>query len=296
MDMRARRQDPSAPLNMPQFLLALIDRHWDKYKCEVSLCREQFSNEAIRGLRIASRRMLALVQLLRMLNLGPNLQNLRCVLKYQMDGFDNLRDIQVVLAEISGTVQEIPSLLPFRKYLQKSEKRLLRSVKKKFKQMKPGNTAKRIVKRSELLEARIIENIPGRILQAVDEAFLITRQRLGRVDPSNPDTIHSVRLGFKKFRYLVEMIHPILENFPQENLELMKNYQGAMGAIQDLEILLRTLADYAASAYAFDPKPALRFYEKHHTETIAAYLDEMDALNTFWRTTPDRPFPWEDVP
>lgn len=296
MDMLARRQDPSAPLNMPQFLLALIDRHWDKYKCEVRLCREQFSNEAIRGLRIASRRLLALVQLLRRLNLGPNLQNLRCVLKYQMDGFDNLRDIQMVLAEISATVQEIPSLLPFRKYLQKSEKLLLRSVKKKFKQMKPGDTAKRIVKRSELLEARIIENTPSRMLQVVDEAFLISRQRLGRVDPSNPDTIHSVRLGFKKFRYLVEMIHPILGNFPAENLERMKNYQGAMGAIQDLEILLRTLSDFAASGYVFDPKPAIRFYEKRHTEIISAYLAEMDALNTFWRTAPDRPFPWEDVP
>ena len=296
MDMLASRQDPSAPLNLPQLLLALIDRHWDKYKCEVRLCREQFSNEAIRGLRIASRRMLALVQLLRMLNLGPNLQNLRCVLKHQMDGLDSLRDIQVVLTEISGTVPEIPSLLPFRNYLQKSEKRLLCSVQKKFKQMKPGDTPKRIVKRSEFLEARIIENIPGRMLQAVDEAFLITQQRLGRVDPSKPDTIHSVRLGFKKFRYLVEMIHPILGNFPQENLEHMKNYQGAMGAIQDLEILLRTLADYAASASVFDPKPALRFYEKRHTETISAYLAEMDALNTFWRATPGRPFPWEDVP
>ena len=296
MDMPTFRQDPSAPLNMPQLLLALIDKHRDKYKCEVRLCREQFSNEAIRGLRIASRRMLALVQLLRMLNLGPNLQNLRCVLKYQMDGFDNLRDIQVVLAEISGTVQEIPSLLPFRKYLQKSEKRLLRSVKKKFKKMKRVDTAKWIIKRSELREARIIENVPGRMLQAVDEAFLITQQRLGRVDPTNPDTIHSVRLGFKKFRYLVEMIHPILGNFPRENLERMKNYQGAMGAIQDLEILLRTLTDFAASAHVFDPKPAFGFYEKRHTETISVYLDEMDALNTFWRTTPDRPFPWEDVP
>ena len=240
--------------------------------------------------------MLALVQLLRRLNLGPNLQKLRCTFKEQLDSFDSLRDTQVVLAEISGTVQEISALLPFQEYLQKNEKRLLRSVKKKFKQIKPGDTAKRIVKRREILENRAIENIPVRMLQAVDEAFLITQQRLSRVNPSNPDTIHSVRLGFKKFRYLVEMIHPILGNFPQENLERMKNYQGAMGAIQDLEILLRTLADFAASAYVFDPKPALHFYEKRHTETISAYLDEMDALNTFWRTAPDRPFPWEDVP
>lgn len=291
MDTRAHTQEPATPINAPQLLLVLIDQHWDNYKSEREFCQNEFSSEAVRGLRIATRRMLALVQLLRRLNLGPNLQKLRCTFKEQLDSFDSLRDTQVVLAEISGTVQEISALLPFQEHLQKKEKRLLRSVKKKFKQIKPGDTAKRIVKRREILENRAIENIPVRILQAVDEAFLITQQRLGWVSPADPATIHSVRLAFKKFRYLVEMIHPTLENFPQENLKRMKNYQGAMGRIQDIEILLRSLADFAASASTFDPKPALRFYEQRHANAISVYLEEMGALNIFWRAAPDRPFP-----
>ena len=295
MDMQAHTQDTATPINAPQLLLVLIDRHWDKYKTERRLCRDQFSNEAVRGLRIATRRMLALVQLLRTLNLGPNLQKLRCTFKEQLDSFDSLRDTQVVLAEISGTVQEISALLPFQEYLQKREKRLLRSVKKIFKQIKPGDTTRRIVRRSEIFEDRAIEKIPVRILQAVDEAFLITEQRLGWVSSADAATIHSVRLAFKKFRYLVEMIHPTLENFPQENLERMKNYQGVMGRIQDIEILLRSLADFASSTSAFDPKPALRFYEQCHADAISVYMEEMGTLNNFWRAAPDRPFPWENV-
>ncbi len=295
MDRQPRTQEPSAPIDAPQLLLVLIDQHWDSYKSERELCRDKFSSESVRGLRIATRRMLALLQLLRRLNLGPNLQKYRCAFNDQLDDFNNLRDTQVVLAEISGTIQEIPALLLFQEYLQKSKNHLLRSVKKKFKQSKPGDIPKRLVKRSEILEDRAIENIPVRMLQAVDEAFLITQQRLGWVSSADSATIHCVRLAFKKFRYMVEMIHPALGNFPQENFKLMKAYQGRMGGIQDIEILLQTLADFATSAIAFDPKPALHFYEQRRADAISAYIDNMGELNTFWRLTPDRPFPWENV-
>ena len=295
MDPHVSSQAPSAPVNAPQLLLNLIDRHWEIYKTERKLCREQFSSEAVRGLRIATRRMLTLVRLLRSLNLGPHLQELRFTFKGQLDSFNALRDTQVVLAEISGTVQEIPTLLPFSRYLQKREKRVLRSIKKNFTQFSPGDTARRIARGGESFEEDAIENIPVRILQTVDEAFLITGQRLQRVDPADPVTIHSVRLAFKKFRYLVEMIHPVLINFPPENLGQMKNYQGLMGRIQDLQVILQTLAEFVARTPSYDPLPALRFYEKSHTGAISIYLAGMGAINNFWRLTPDRLFPWEKV-
>jgi CHAD domain-containing protein len=295
MDTHAHTRDPATPIDAPQLLLILIDQHWDNYQSERELCRNEFSSEAVRGLRIATRRMLALVQLLRRLNLGPNLQKLRYTFKDQLDGFDSLRDVQVILAEISGTIQELPGLLLFQEYLQKREKRLLRSVKKIFKQIEHGDTTKRIVKRSEILENRAIENIPIRMLHAVDEAFLITLQRVNWVNSSDSATIHSVRLAFKKFRYMVEMIHPTLENFPQENLKRMKNYQGAMGRIQDIEILLRSLSDFASSSSTFDPKPVLHLFEQRHAAAISGYLEEMHDLNNFWRAAPDLPFPWENI-
>ena len=133
------------------------------------------------------------------------------------------------------------------------------------------------------------------MLQAVDEAFLITQQRLGRVDASDPATIHGVRLAFKKFRYMVEMLYPVLADFPKEHLKNMKNYQGAMGRIQDIEVLLMILTDFTASKSVFDPKPAIRFYEQRHADAISAYLEEKGALNVFWRPAPDRPFSWENV-
>jgi CHAD domain-containing protein len=288
-------RDSSTPFDAPQLLLASIDKRWDIYNSELECCRNKFSNEAIRTLRIATRRMLAFVQLLRMLNPRPRLQKLHRTFKDQLDSFDNLRDTQVMLAEISETIQEIPTLQSFQEYLQKREECLLRSAIKKCKQIKPSDTAKRILKTRETLENMTIENIPVRMLQAVDDAFLITQQRLDWVNPSDSATIHSVRLSFKKFRYLVEIIHPSLENFPQGNLQRMKDYQRAMGKIQDTKILLLTLADFSSSASTFDPEPALRFYEQRHTDASSAYIDNMREVNTFWRAAPGQPFPWENI-
>jgi CHAD domain-containing protein len=289
------KQVNSQPIDGQQLILASIDTRWDKYKTEFERCRNEFSEEAVRSLRIATRRMLALVQLLGALNPRPRLQKLRRTFKDQLNDFDDLRDTQVMLAEISATIPEIPMLQPFQEHLQKSEERLLRSAKKKFKRIQPADTVKWILKTRATFASQTIANIPARMFQAADHAFLTTQKRLGWVNTSNSATIHSVRLAFKKFRYLIEIIHPAFENFPQETLKRMKGYQGAMGRIQDTEILLQSLKDYACSASTFDPKLALRFYEQHYVDVLSTFLDGARELNTFWRAAPDQLFAWETL-
>jgi CHAD domain-containing protein len=286
-------QDVSIRTDASHFLLNSIDTRWEKYQSEFERGRNEFSNESIRALRVATRRLLALLQLLRLFNPSPRLQILRRTLKDQLDGFDDMRDTQVMLAEISETIQEIPSLLPFQAYLQKREARLLRSVEKKFKHIQASDIAKQILKTRKTLEDRTMKNLSVRMLQAADDAFLVTQQKLGWVNVSESATIHNVRLAFKKFRYLVEIIHPTLENFPQENIQRMKEYQRKMGRIQDTNILLQTLADFATSASTFDPELSRRFYEQRHTDAVSIYLADMRALNIFWRAAPDQPFAWE---
>ena len=81
------------------------------------------------------------------------------------------------------------------------------------------------------------------ILQAVDDAFLITKQRQNWINPAQATTIHRVRIAFKTFRYMVEIVHPLLPDFPPENLKQMHDYQSLMGEIQDVEVIMQALAD-----------------------------------------------------
>src|SRR6185295_15395910 len=94
----------------PQPLLEALDKRWKDYRAELKRCRAEFSNEAVHDLRVAARRMLALVQLLNSIAARPRLQKLNRAFKDQLNEFDDLRDTQVILAELSETIQELPQL------------------------------------------------------------------------------------------------------------------------------------------------------------------------------------------
>src|SRR5215211_501085 len=108
----------SAELPVNQFLLEALDERWKNYRAELKRCRAEFSNEAVHDLRVAARRMLAIIRLLNSISPRPRLQKLNRAFKDQLDEFDDLRDTQVILAEISETLQELPPLQEFQDYLQ----------------------------------------------------------------------------------------------------------------------------------------------------------------------------------
>jgi CHAD domain-containing protein len=214
-------------------------------------------------------------------------------LKEQLDEFDDLRDTQVILAEISETVHELPELHTFQKRQQLLEDKLLRTLQKKIKKYNINELSKRIRKTHDVIKADADDDLESQILQAVDDAFLTTRQRLGWVDLARPVTIHRVRVAFKSFRYMVEIIHPLLKNFPETNLKSMNDYQSLMGEVQDAEVFMQTLADFSEHASLSDLEAIRRYYERRHAEAISAYADDMNQLHVFWRAAVEQSFPWE---
>jgi hypothetical protein len=73
----------------------------------------------------------------------------------------------------------------------------------------------------------------------------------------------------------------------------MHDYQSLMGEIQDVEVIMQTLADAPVHVASFDAEPVRRYYERRHAKAISAYIEDMNQLDTFWRAAPDQPFPWE---
>jgi CHAD domain-containing protein len=276
-----------------QLLLEAFDKRWRTYRAELKRCRAEFSNEAVHDIRIATRRLLSLIKLLNSISPRPRLRKLNRAFKDQLDEFDDLRDTQVMLAEISETLQELPQLQPIQEHLQTVEMDLLKRLRKRIKKFDLDEISKRMKKTRESIEANHQDDLLPQILQAVDDAYLLARQRYQRIDPAQPATIHRVRIAFKSFRYMVETVHPLLEDFPTENLKQMNDYQSAMGEIQDMEIIMQTLADFPSDA-SFDPEPVRRYYERRHAETISAYTEKMEQLDAFWRHSPAQPFPWEN--
>ena len=276
-----------------QLLLEALRERWKKYRRELTRCRKEFSNEAVHDVRVALRRLLSLIQLLNSVSPRPRLRKVRRALKEQLDEFADLRDTQVMLAEISRTIDGLPQLEKIQGHLEMVERGLLKELRKKLRKLNLKDVTRRIWKTRDALRDESKDNLVAPILRSVDDAFLAVKQRHGMIDPTRSATIHSVRVAFKKFRYMVEIIHPLLERFPDGNLKLMNGYQTLMGEIQDAEVFLQTLEGFTSSVLVSDLDPVRRHYGSRHTDAISAYLKEKDILNNFWRSLPEEPFPWE---
>lgn len=276
-----------------QLLLEALENRWRNYRAELKRCRVEFSNEAVHDLRVATRRMLALIQLLNSISPRPRLQKLTRAFKEQLDDFDELRDTQVILAELSEILHELPQLKDFQKNLQFTEERLLRTLHKKIKNLESSEVTRRVRKTHEAIESAVGNDLGVQLLQAVDDVYLITKQRLDWVDLTRSATVHRVRIAFKSLRYMIEIVQPLLKNFPAEQFKHMNDYQSLMGEIQDAEVFVQTLADFAEHASFSDPEPVRRYYEHRHAEAISAYAAALNQIDTFWRSAPEQPFPWE---
>src|SRR5688572_28145883 len=117
-------------------LLGSLEERWKAYRSQYRMCRSEFSDATVHDLRVSTRRLLAVLDLVRAIDPHPRVQKIRRALKNQMDDFDELRDAQVMLVEISDNIENLPQLAHFRKYLKKREASLLRTAYKDIKETK----------------------------------------------------------------------------------------------------------------------------------------------------------------
>jgi len=275
-------------------LLVSLNTRWDNYQAKLKTCQREFSEEAVHDFRVATRRLLSSLDLLRTVMPDPRIQKIRGILKDQLDSLDDLRDVQVLLADISETIHEFPVIKPFQKYLQHKEKKLIRAAHKEIKSLKTESLSKRIKKINQTIETLKQADLDLSIFSAIDEAYAIVNQRYELVDPDQPATIHRLRIAFKKFRYMIEAIYPFLQNSPADYLKRMRNYQATMGDIQDMDVALQELADFDELApAAYDPEPARSYYKERHAIALSRYIEDKGEVTTFWRAAPDQPFPQE---
>jgi CHAD domain-containing protein len=269
-------------------VLAALDERWKDYRTQVKTCRREFSEEAVHDLRVAMRRLLGVLDIARALYPHARIQKTRRFLKDQLDDLNDLRDVQVMLVEVSETIEDLPALRPFKVTLEAQEKRLLRLARKRTRVLKASELSTRIAKTSGSLRAQSKkEDFHERLLLVIDNAYEKAARLSSQVDVSQPETIHRLRLAFKKFHYMAEIAHPLIPNYPESSLKGMHDYQSMMGDIQDIETFLNALADFSErDRSSIDPKPIRRLFKQRHAAAIAAFLEHKSELVIFWRAAP----------
>ena len=277
-----------------QLLLEALETRSKKFRSELKHCREEFSEEAVHDLRVATRRLLALFDLIRSIIPHNRIQKIRRELKDQLDDLDDLRDTQVLLADVSENLQEHPELKLFQEQLLKEEKHLMRLTRKLVRAREHKRLNKRVEKTQTLAQELSNDLLAGQMIEAVDESFTRVIQAYFSMDSQNIASIHKLRIAFKRFRYTVEVVHPLLPEFPSENFERMHDYQARMGDIQDMEVALQRAADLDEEhASHSDLEAVTAHYAARLQTAVRQFLEDKGEVLVFWRTSPDKPFPWE---
>ncbi|MBK8168088.1 MAG: CHAD domain-containing protein [bacterium] len=276
-----------------QLFLEAFDRRREHFLVRLKVCREDFSEAAVHDLRVAARRLIAFVEVAGLLDGRGRPSRARRQLKDLIDGFDDLRDTQVMQASLDDHAREEPTLVALREHLLAQEQDLLRDARRAARAF----GRRELKDRLQRLRARLDEQLctPAPDLDPfapVDEAFARVVHCDAEARPEDTASIHRVRLAFKKFRYRFEIVQPALPALPADHAARLHTYQTIVGRVQDAETFLTLARECAAGNPAFAPEPALAFYARLRAEAIDDWLAQRSAVAGFWRPGPDRPFPW----
>ena len=270
---------------MNGLLLDTFDSRWRDLRAARKACRKHFSPEAVHDLRVASRRLLALAELLRTAAPDAPVKRLRKALKAQLRAFDALRDTQVMRQALAGSVAAHPALKPVLRRLARHERSLRAGAEKQIRSESARPRMRRVTDVRQALAE--MQRAPAVVRKAADRAFGHVLARDALLPPFQPAAIHRLRVAFKKFRYLAEVAAPALRAFPESLPSRRHAFQAAMGEVQDAEVLRAYLAGAGC------PKSVIRFAERRLASAIAAFAELRPCIATFWRASTRAAFPWE---
>jgi CHAD domain-containing protein len=276
-------------------LLESLDQRWQKYLSELSRCRRKCSEKSVHDLRVATRRMLAVIDVITTVMPDDSVNDIVRTLRKHLKSFGPLRDVQVQLVKVEQLKQSFPGLNSFFTVLLLRERRLITASGRELKRISPRPMARVITRWKErfasVFETRSMQRIAtSAVMGAAAATFaraVALRQALDREDSSS---IHRLRVAFKKFRYTVEVLQPVLPFASGALLKSMNGYQDRMGYIQDNEVLNGAVRSYLKTrprAVRAALLPLREALAEEHRRLVAEFIKSADGLDTFWNEQMD---------
>lgn len=284
-DKSAARREPPDVL---KHLAVSLSTGWKRYRKRLKRCQASFSEEAVHDSRVETRRLLSAIELLGAFMPERDLKKARRALKHHLDTFDQLRDTQVQLDYIGRMEKTFPAARAFHDWLQKRETKFTRETRKAVKRIKTKRTGRRIAAFQKEIRRRHKQTTCAAafdtVQQAMNRAFARVAQLCRRVQAADTATIHRTRIAFKRFRYMVEALSPLLPAVTDEHRRAMHGYQSMMGDIQDVEVLLAALGKFVRRK-EMRLQSARQLREellRRRQWLIRVYLNAAGRLRQFW--------------
>jgi phosphohistidine phosphatase len=185
------------------------------------------------------------VELVERFNPDNAVRRARVTLKEQLSELSNLRDAHVEMVAIRAYLKQLPEIKQFYDRLRVRESDYLSAARKIPSNTKfIENAINRAQVRLAARRATIAVSAASKIINdAVDRSFDNFNGKLEYATIADYSTIHSVRLAFKPFRYLLEMLQPLIP-IERKQLRSAQSLARMMGKIQDIEVLMKSLVEF----------------------------------------------------
>jgi CHAD domain-containing protein len=281
----------SPPPDVVKHLAESLSEQWRRYRKQLKRSQRRFSEAAVHKSRVETRRLLATVELLCAFFTERDLKKARRALKDHLDSFDKLRDTQVQLVYVEHLLRSNPAAKEFGGWLREREDRFIRDSRKAVKKIRTRRLGKRIAAFQRELDQLRKGTKPERAFSMVEGAIRLAFARVAQhcrhVRATDTETIHRTRIAFKRFRYMVEALAPLLPAVTDQHRQAMRGYQSMMGDIQDVEVLLVTLDKFIKDGHDDPYTQRLRIeFSRRREQLIRVYLNAAGKLQQFWPLQP----------
>lgn len=287
------------PPDVLRHLGVALPRQWRRYRKRLKRCQQKFSEGAVHDSRVETRRLLATLELLAAFIPARKLKKPRRAMKEHLKAFDHLRDTQMQLVSVAPVRRIFPAAQKFHAWLCRREVRFIREARQAVKQIKTRRVAKWIAAFEGELRYQRQCTAPARsfiIAQGAIRLAFARVVRLGRrVNAADTKTIHRTRIAFKRFRYMVDALSPLLPAVTDKQRQAMRDYQSMMGEIQDMKVLLAALDKFIEEEENEPATQRLRAeFGWRREQLVQGYVNAAHKLRLFWPPKASSPRPTAD--
>ena len=288
--MKTTRTERAAPLpaDIPGFLLRALEGRWHRFAAELAQNRRRCTEPGIHDLRVATRRLLAVLDLAVGVLPGEVPPRARRLLRRYLRSFSPLRDCHVRILTLRAYTRRFTVARPLLREARAEERTLVREAARtiaRFDQAALEHEVTAIARALMALEGGSAVAAGQVLAGAAAKKYLRVASRRRKVAASSARSIHRLRVAFKEFRYTVEVLLPMYPALEGRRLKAMRAFQDCMGEIQDIEVLIDVVARFALKRGASFPASVLSF-QRHLAERkralVEAFLTRADGVAGFW--------------
>ncbi len=290
--------------NLATIFDAAVAERWQRFARQAKKAQTNPTEKAVHDLRVATRRLLALLDMIKTTIPKSGGAEVRKRLKTNLKSLSALRDTQVQILRVRELAAGFGILSPFLGELITREAAEAKRAGKEINRIDLdtfGTYFDRLRKRlKEFLSDPALDDASLAILRGLLAQMYVKASFIKKGIPTGSGEmlvrckkIHDLRLLFKQFRYTVEILKPVHPGISGRVLKRMSDYQSMMGAVQDTEVLASAISSHAKKVRKKEIKNGLPVSEGY--DGIIAYLTDrireqsdtflasVDDLDSFWK-------------